>query len=224
MDVVLSRLLEKIVQYLSLNEFSHRHVQKGNEVNIEFEYPETLKSELGGLLPIVIIELVPRANEIPNEDRTVTPIIYEVLADILDEGSFQVSTLAPERTFFWKKLLFIHETVGGFKKGSERKSRHFYDLLKLYRTGVFDRIKDNRELLQMVVKHRQTFFRYNTLDYLGILKNGVNVVPLKEIWADWRSDYSRTIVMFYNDIPSFDDLMPLAAHLEKEFNNWVSNK
>lgn len=175
------------------------------------------------MLPIVLIELVPRADEIPNENRTVTPIIYEVFADILGEGSFQVSTLAPERTFL-EKLLFIHETVSGFNKGSERKSRHFYDLLKLYRAGVFDRIKDNRELLQMVVEHRQTFFRYNTLDYSGILKNGVNVVPLKESWADWRSDYSRTIVMIYNDIPSFDDLMQFAAHLEKEFNDWVSNK
>lgn len=223
MDVVLPRLQEEIAQHLSLDEFSLRHVQKGNEVNIEFEYPGTLKSELGGLLPIVLIELVPRADEIPNENRTVTPIIYEVFADILGEGSFQVSTLAPERTFL-EKLLFIHETVGGFNKGSERKSRHFYDLLKLYRAGVFDRIKDNRELLQMVVEHRQTFFRYNTLDYSGILKNGVNVVPLKESWADWRSDYSRTIVMIYNDIPSFDDLMQFAAHLEKEFNDWVSNK
>jgi hypothetical protein len=30
--------------------------------------------------------------------------------------------------------------------------------------------------------------------------------------------------MIYNDIPSFDDLMKFAAHLEKEFNEWVSNK
>jgi hypothetical protein len=30
--------------------------------------------------------------------------------------------------------------------------------------------------------------------------------------------------MIYNDIPSFDDLMQFAAHLEKEFNEWVSNK
>jgi len=82
----------------------------------------------------------------------------------------------------------------------------------------------SRELLQMVVEHRQTFFRYNTLDYAGILNNGVQVVPPKESWADWRSDYSRTTVMIYNDIPSFDDLMQFVAHLEKEFNEWVSNK
>jgi hypothetical protein len=140
----------------------------------------------------------------------------------LGEGSFNISTLSPARTFL-EKLLFIHETLGGFNKGSERKSRHYYDLLKLYRAGIFERIRDNRELLQMVVKHRQTFFRYNTSDYAGILKNGVQVLPPKMSWADWRSDYSKTTVMIYNDIPSFDDLMKFAAQLEKEFNEWVLN-
>lgn len=222
-EFLLPSLHKKISSYLNPDEYALKPIQKGNEVNLEFEYPGTLKNELGGLLPVVLIELVPRADEIPNEERKITPILYEVFKDLLGEGSFNISTLSPARTFL-EKLLFIHETLGGFNKGSERKSRHYYDLLKLYRAGVFDRIRDNRELLQMVVEHRQTFFRYNTLDYAGILKNGVQVVPPKESWADWRSDYSRTTVMIYNDIPSFDDLMQFAAQLEKEFNEWVSNK
>jgi hypothetical protein len=222
-EFLLPSLHKKISSYLNPDEYTLKTIQKGNEVNLEFEYPGTLKNELGGLLPVVLIELVPRADEIPNEERKITPILYEVFKDLLGEGSFNISTLSPARTFL-EKLLFIHETLGGFNKGSERKSRHYYDLLKLYRAGVFDLIRDNRELLQMVVEHRQTFFRYNTLDYAGILKHGVQVVPPKESWADWRSDYSRTTVMIYNDIPSFDDLMQFAAHLEKEFNEWVSNK
>ena len=216
-EFLLPSLHKKISSYLNPDEYTLKPIQKGNEVNLEFEYPGTLKNELGGLLPVVLIELVPRADEIPNEERKITPILYEVFKDLLGEGSFNISTLSPARTFL-EKLLFIHETLGGFNKGSERKSRHYYDLLKLYRAGVFDLIRDNRELLQMVVEHRQTFFRYNTLDYAGILKHGVQVIPPKESWADWRSDYSRTTVMIYNDIPSFDDLMQFAAHLEKEFN------
>jgi hypothetical protein len=222
-EFLLPSLHKKISSYLNPDEYTLKPIQKGNEVNLEFEYPGTLKNELGGLLPVVLIELVPRADEIPNEERKITPILYEVFKDLLGEGSFNISTLSPARTFL-EKLLFIHETLGGFNKGSERKSRHYYDLLKLYRAGVFDLIRDNRELLQMVVEHRQTFFRYNTLDYAGILKHGVQVIPPKESWADWRSDYSRTTVMIYNDIPSFDDLMQFAAHLEKEFNEWVLNK
>ena len=221
-EVLLQILHEKIAVHLSPADFTLRLIEKGNEVNIEFEYPGTLKNELGGLLPVVLIELVPRADEIPNEERKITPIIYEVFEDLLGEGSFNISTLTPERTFL-EKLLFIHETLEGFNKGSERKSRHYYDLLKLYKAGVFERIKNNRELLQMVVEHRQTFFRYNTLDYTGILSNGVRVLPKKESWTDWRGDYTRTAVMIYNNIPSFEELMSFAEQLENEFNEWIKN-
>ena len=189
---------------------------------IEFKYPGTLKNELGGLLPIVLIELVPRADEIPNEERKVTSIIFEVFSDILGESSFQVYTLAPERTFL-EKLLFIYETLDGYNKGSERKSRHYYDLFKLYQAGVFERIKSKRELLKMVVDHLQTFFRYNTLDYAGILNNGVRIVPTQENWSDCRGDYSRTAVIIYNSEPTFDELMEFAQRLEIEFNNWIKN-
>ena len=122
-----------------------------------------------------------------------------------------------------EKLFFIHETLEGFNKGSERKSRHYYDLLKLYRAGVFEKIKSNRELLQIVVEHRKTFFRYNTLDYNGILSNGVHFFPPKESWPDWRGDYNRTAVMIYKEIPSFNDLMSFAEKLEYEFNDWVKS-
>lgn len=220
MEILLPILQEKIAEHLNPAEFTLKPIQKGNEINIEFEYPGTLKNELGGLLPVVLIELVPRADEIPNEERKITSIIYEVFEDLLGDGSFNISTLAPERTFL-EKLLFIHETLEGFNKGSERKSRHYYDLLKLYNAGVFERIKNNRELLKMVVEHRQTFFRYNTLDYAGISSSGVRVVPSKESWTDWRGDYTRTAVMIYNDIPSFEELMGFAEQLENEFNEWV---
>ena len=222
-EELLPQLQQKMSEQLSPDEFVLRLVRKGNEVNIEFEYPGTLKDELGGLLPVVLIELVPRADELPNEDKRVTSIIYEVFPELLGEGSFLVSTLTPERTFL-EKLLFIHETLEGFNKGSERKSRHFYDLFKLYHSGVFERIKLNRDLLIKVVEHRQTFFRYNTLDYNAILERGVSVSPSEERLPDWRSDYSRTAVMIYNKVPTFDELMDFAQRFEKEFNEWVQEK
>lgn len=222
-DLLLPSLQEKIAAHLNPDEFTLKLIQKGNEVNIVFEYPGTLKNELGGLLPVVLIELVPRADEMPNEERKITPIIFEVFSELLGEGTFSISTLAPERTFL-EKLLFIHETIGGFNKGSERKSRHYYDLLKLYQAGVFERIKSDFGLLKIVVEHRQTFFRYNALDYTGILTIGVNIVPPQNSLADWRGDYTRSSVMIYNSIPSFDDLMTFADQFEKEFNSWIKSR
>ena len=219
-ESLLPQLQEKIGEQVQ-EKFELRLIQKGNEVNIEFEYPGTLKNELGGLLPIVLIELVPRADEMPNEKRTITPIIYEVYADLFGEGSFSISTLAPERTFL-EKLLFIHETLEGFNKGSERKSRHYYDLLKLYQAGVFDKIKSNPELLKIVVQHRQTFFRYNAMNYDVLLTDGVRTLPTAENWSDWRGDYNRSAVMIYNNRPTFEELMLFAERFEKEFNQWIS--
>jgi predicted nucleotidyltransferase component of viral defense system len=203
--------------------FTLKAIQKGNEVNIEFEYPGTLKNELGGLLPIVLIELVPRADEIPNEQRKITPIIHEIYSDLLGEFSFNVASLAPERTFL-EKLFFIHETIGGFNKGSERKSRHYYDLFKLYNAGTFEKIKNNPKLLEIVVEHRKTFFRYNKMDYEIILKDGVKIIPTKESLSEWRGDYSRSSAMIYGFTPEFNQLMDFVKSFELEFNNWISNK
>jgi hypothetical protein len=223
LDDLIPKLKVKIEQYLLPNEFSIRPIKKGNEVNIEFEYPGTLKDELGALLPIVLIELVPRADEIPNEERKITPFLFDVFSDILGDGSFKTSVLAAERTFL-EKTLFIHETLEGFNKGSERKSRHFYDLYKLYNVGIFDKIKSNSKLLDLVIEHRQIFFKYTALDYNSILTKGIKFLPSQKFLPDWKSDYSRTEIMIYNDKPDFETLMTFAEHFESEFNIWISKR
>jgi len=219
-EVVIPKMNESIRDFLDPKEFKLKSAQKGNEVTIEFGYPGTFKNELGSLLPVVLIELVPRADDIPNKLRKITPIVFAEFHELLGDVSFQIPTLTPERTFL-EKLLIIHETLEGFNKGSERKSRHYYDLFKLYHAGVFDRVKMDSELLNAVVQHRHTFFRYNTLDYSEIPTIGIRAEPLKENLVDWRSDYLRTRVMIYNKIPSFEELMEFAKKLEVEFNTWV---
>jgi hypothetical protein len=94
-------------------------------------------------------------------------------------------------------------------------------LLKLYNAGVFNRIKANPNLLKIVVEHRQIFFRYNAMNYESILTSGVRTLPTADEQIDWRSDYSRTAIMIYNGIPSFDELLLFAEKFEKEFNEWV---
>ncbi len=51
----------------------------------------------------------------------------------------------------------------------------------------------------------------------------MRILPAKESWADWRGDYTRTAVMIYSNIPSFEELMSFAEQLESEFNEWVKN-
>ena len=219
-QVILPRLMVLMERWLNPGAFKLNAVKKGNEVNIEFEYPGALKDGLGGLLPVVLIELVPRADDIPNELRPITPILNEVFPELLGGGTFHVPTLAPERTLL-EKLLMIHETLAGFAKGSERKSRHYYDLFRLHQAGVFGRVKNDRQLFDAVIKHRRTFFRYNSMDYEGVLQKGVRILPGTGSLRDWRSDYDRSAAMFHGERPSFDALMQFAAGFEQEFNAWV---
>jgi predicted nucleotidyltransferase component of viral defense system len=220
-EVVMPNLQAKIAEHVS-EDFDLRFILKGNEVSIGFEYPSKLKTGLGGLLPVVLIELVPRADDIPNNTRAITPIIHHVFEDLLGSASFIIPTLAPERTFI-EKLLLIHETLEGFNIGSERKSRHYYDLFMLYNAGIYDKVKLNRALVEAVVNHRKTFYRYNRMDYASILTKGIKLLPAMANMPEWRSDYLRTRVMIFGKIPSFDDLMHFAEQLEMDFNNWVAN-
>jgi hypothetical protein len=223
MTVLVPQLEAVMSQHIVPESFRLEIVQKNGQVNVLFDYPGTLKGGLVGVLPVVLIELVPRADDFPNQVRTITPTLYEVFPEILGEGSFDVPVLLPERTFL-EKLFFIHESLLGLNPGSERKSRHYYDLYKMHQSGVFDRIRANPELVEAVVTHRKTFFKYNTLDYDCMLHYGVVVVPSDEQLARWRTDYAKTIDLIYHDRPSFDDLMVFAQKLEHEYNLWTRSR
>ncbi len=195
---------------------------KGNETNLLFDYPGSLKGELGALLPIVLVELVPRADDEPNAPRPITPLLFEALPEALGSATFYVPTLAPQRTLLEKALL-LHETVAGFNRGSERKSRHYYDLLKLDAGGYAAQAMADRALFESVVRHRRTFYRYNKLNYDAILGQGITIVPPQEQWPDWRGDYERSRAMIHTDVPTFEQLMAAAQRLQDSFNAWVRN-
>lgn len=219
-DVLVPAMRARIAELLPGEQWTLEPRTKGNEVNIEFRYPGTLQGELGGLLPVVLVELVPRADDQPNSARTITPLVHEALADLLGPASFEVPTLAPERTLL-EKAMFLHETVAGFNKGSERKSRHYYDLSKLIGAGFGESAMTDRALFEMVITHRRTFYRYNTLDYDGLLRTGITIVPPEAQWPDWRGDYDRTSAMIYRDRPTFDELMKATHAYQERFNAWV---
>lgn len=210
----------RIAQLLPGEHWTLEPVEKGNEVNIEFRYPGVLQGELGALLPVVLVELVPRADDRPSGPRTITPLVHEALPELLGPAGFEVPTLAPERTLI-EKAMFLHEAVAGFNKGSERKSRHYYDLYKLIAAGHGDAAIADRALFELVIAHRRTFYRYNMLNYDAILRTGITIVPPEAQWPDWRGDYDRTSAMIYRDRPTFDVLMDTARGYQERFNAWV---
>jgi hypothetical protein len=193
---------------------------KGNETNLLFNYPGSLKDSLVGVYEHVLVELVPRADDEPNAPRPITPLVYQALPDALGSATFQVPTLAPARTLLEKALL-LHETVAGLNRGSERKSRHYYDLLKLDAGGYGAEAMADRALFEAVVQHRRTFYRYGKLDYDALLRTGIAIVPPSEALPDWRGDYQRSAAMIYREVPTFEQLIHGAQRFQDTFNTWV---
>ncbi len=217
---LLPALQARVAELLPTDTWTLSPQVKGKETNLLFDYPGSLKGELGALLPHVLVELVPRADDEPNAPRPITPLLYEALPEALGSATFQVPTLAPQRTLLEKALL-LHETVASLNRGSERKSRHFYDLLKLDAGGYAAQAMADRALFEAVVRHRRTFYRYNQLDYAAILRTGITIVPAAGDQADWRGDYARSAAMIYRDAPTFEELMLSAQHFQETFNTWV---
>lgn len=201
-------------------EWSLEPLIKGNEANLLFHYPGSLKETLGSLLPHVLVELVPRAEREPNIPRIIAPLIHQALPDAMGAAHFIAPTLAPERTLLEKALL-LHETINGFSKGSERKSRHFYDLMKLDSAGYAAAAMRDRHLFESVVQHRRTYYRYGRMDYDALLRQGISILPTQEAQADWRSDFQRSRSLIYRDEPTFDQLLEAAHAFEEKFNAWV---
>jgi hypothetical protein len=56
------------------------------------------------------------------------------------------------------------------------------------------------------------------------LTKGIKFLPSQKFLPDWKSDYSRTEIMIYNDKPDFETLMTFAEHFESEFNIWISKR
>ena len=220
-NIVYPKLHERISSILK-ESFELTIQIKGREINLQFAYPGAFKNELGAVLPVVLIELVPRADDIPNEEKTISPIIHDVFEEILNHYSIRVPTLLPERTFL-EKLMLIHETISGHSPGQERKSRHFYDLYCMFEGGVFEKIKLNPSLFKEVLQHRKTFFKYAAMNYEDIFIHGIEIVPNSENLVSWRTDYSRTTVMIYRNVPSFEELMSFAFEFQEMFNHWVKD-
>jgi len=218
----ISLLQSKIETLLSSTEFKLTPLQLGNEVQVEFEYPGTLIEQLGSILPVVRIELIPRAAHLPKEPRRIESFLGGVFPQFLRDESFQIDCLLPEKTFL-EKILLIHETLLGRNAGSHRRSRHYYDVYKLYNAGIFERIRTRPHLVKEAINHRSTFYRYTSLDYAQILTSGVRFAPPPDQLISWKSDYQKSKILIFKDLPTFESLMAFSKQFEREFNAWAAH-
>jgi hypothetical protein len=63
------------------------------------------------------------------------------------------------------------------------------------------------------------FFKQNWVDYRTLRKGYLRVAPLSDQLAYWREDYNAMREeMFFDEPPTFDEVMAAVRQFEKEFN------
>jgi hypothetical protein len=187
---------------------------------ILFRYPTRFNRAANYVQPAVRIELGARSETEPTESPNIQPFIAETFPDVLGSNSIVLRTVAPRRTF-WEKAMLLHEETyrSADKQRKPRLSRHHYDLWCLIRKGVAEQAVRDEGLFERVATHRRHFFRQRWMDYATLSKGTLRLIPLKEQEEGWRRDYTAMRAeMFFNDPPSFDDILAVVREFEQNFN------
>ena len=126
-----------------------------------FSYPASNITQREGayIRPYVLLEFGARSEHEPREDRVIRPYAAESLPGEFAVPDCTVTTLVIERTF-WEKVTLLHATAsGGTEKLRPRMARHYYDVFMLMQTEFGKRALNRLDLLEAVVRHKQTFYR-----------------------------------------------------------------
>lgn len=147
----------------------------------------------------------------PNEDFTQAPI--------------SVPTVSPSRTFL-EKLFLLHEEFQRpiEKIRTDRLSRHLYDIYQLSSTKYAEKAIEDKELYEVIVRHRYKFSRVGGVNYNLHQPQLINPIPPTHLEDAWKKDYkSMQDEMIYGESPSFEEMIKkIKLFLEKmKHLNWT---
>ena len=191
--------------------------------DLNFHYPPSLTSaEYGGIdyiKPLVRLEIGARSDRDPVQEVEIRSYAAEYFPDYFVTPTVAVRVLSPERTF-WEKATILHSEnnrpTGRPRPGS--LSRHAYDIVMLERGGIATLALEQPDLLAAVVRHKNAFFGSGWSDYDQAVPGTFQLVPRGEFEAAIRQDYEKMSPMFFDEVPSFDDLLATLEELEARIN------
>lgn len=193
---------------------------EGDRIHVQYN---PLLDGYGSVLPNVIVEFGARSTGEPHEVRR----IRCDAAPLLPEISFpeaRPAVMLAERTF-WEKATAMHVFCKRERGRGDRLTRHWYDLVRLDRTGFADRAVADHALASSVARHKAIFFREkdtagNWISYQDAVSGALQLVPSgvgrETLAADYRSMVRSG--MLPEDAEPFEELMDACADLERRAN------
>lgn len=169
--------------------------------------------------PVVRLEMGARSDHWPAENASVTPYAAEQFPAKFHDPISTVRVLAAERTF-WEKATILHAWYHAKpdKPLRDRQSRHYYDLVKLFETGIGDRALQRLDLLAAVAGHKAIFFPDRAAKYDEARPGSLQLVPPASRLAELRTDYAKMREMVFGEPPSFEHLLSVLTEIQREIN------
>ena len=174
--------------------------------------------------PEVRLEFGARSTGEPRERRSIS---CEAASEI-PEIKFPVAhpmVMRPERTF-WEKATAVHVFCLRTSGGSDRLSRHWYDLVRLDESEFGAQALDDKQVARQVAMLKNTFYRTNDdegqwIDFQAVVSGSLRLVPEGERRESVAEDYGnmKSSGMLPQDAESFDDLMTKCKDIEQHLNH-----
>ena len=183
-------------------------------------YKSVFADNIDYIKPVVMLEIGSRSLFEPNEKASIHSLLEGAFPSIQTSlAEAKIATAVPGKTFL-EKVFLLHElfSISGYGMKANRKSRHLYDLYRMMNEDfALDAIKDH-DLWETICHHREIFTSVKGMDYKSDIRNGLVLVPRKDILDNWRKDYEVMCqAMIYGDKPTFSELIEAMHELEHRF-------
>jgi hypothetical protein len=215
-DYIATVFLPEVVRVL--DGVCSAEIEEGAPDVINIRYPSIFESNY--LRPEIRLEIGPLALWVPNSQYEIRSYVAETFPAAFDKPSCRVMAIKAERTF-WEKATILHAEAfrPELKPLPLRYSRHYYDLAMM---AADPRVKESAfgdlSLLSTVVDFKTKFYPAAWARYDLAVPGSFKLVPTDDNIKNLANDYAQMQVMFFGDIPCFDDLMDSLKHLEQEIN------
>ena len=212
--------LPAIEATLTRTGLSARLRAEGDRVFVGYE---PLFTDYGFVRPDVMVEFGARSTGEPRQERLTECDAARYIPDV----SFPTArpfVMSAERTF-WEKATAVHVFCLQQRRGGERHSRHWHDLVRLDDSSHAGRALADRDIALSVARHKSMFFREKDaegswIDYEAAVSGTLQLVPDGQAYDVLADDYDRMLSdgMLLDDEETFDDLMRRCADIEERAN------
>ncbi|HUO08141.1 MAG TPA: nucleotidyl transferase AbiEii/AbiGii toxin family protein [Phycisphaerae bacterium] len=167
---------------------------------------------------MVRLEVGARSDHWPAIDAEVTPYIAEDFPKLFTKAKCKVRVLGAERTF-WEKATALHAWHQSVKTAvPDRRSRHYYDVVRLYEQEIGKRAIKDLKLLAEVARHKSLFFPATSAHYELAKPGTLKLAPPAEQIEMLRSDYQSMAEMFFATPPPYEHLLDVLRQMERVIN------